>query len=37
MAPKQVKVVAKRVDKPNKVREGIYLATKVEIIKRTEE
>jgi hypothetical protein len=32
-----VKVVAKGVDKPNKVREAINLATKMEIIKMTEE
>jgi hypothetical protein len=34
---KQVKVVAKGVGKPNKVREAINLATNMEIIKWIEE
>jgi hypothetical protein len=34
---KQVKVVAKGVGKPNKIREAINLATNMDIIKRTEE
>jgi hypothetical protein len=36
MAPKQVKMVVRGADKPNKVRKAIILATKMEIIKSIE-